>query len=78
MDAIRAGQMTIQMDKDSAAVSGVVNLTARKQAGDLIVLLRSGLPSRFANYKSAGGTAHSPEQVTETADPCAALRLPED
>jgi hypothetical protein len=66
---IKFGQQALDHDDAVQRESGVIDLTARRSAGEKVVTGKQLVESAFAEYRKLGGTAQTPEEVRAGADP---------
>lgn len=71
---IKMGQEVLDHDDAVRRESGVVDLAARRSAGEQVVAGKLLLERAFADYRRLGGAAHTPSEVRAGSDPAKEYR----
>lgn len=71
---IQIAKQSLERDKAIEEQTGVIDLKARKNAGEVLVDAPLEIEREFSTYRQLGGTAASADAVEGMGDPCANLR----
>ena len=71
---VKTGQKALDHDDAVERESGVVDLSARRAAGEQIVAGKRLIEQAFSTYKQLGGTARTPDAVRAGPDPAQEYR----